>query len=80
MTPLKTLITYINENIYSKMKKKDVKEIKAQSLGGGLMDSINTYKNYCVNEALEEERRPKPVIVASSWDPKKVFPDGSIKN
>lgn len=79
MTPLESLLKYINENIYSKMKKADVKELKGQSLGGGLMDAINEYKNSCVDEALEKERNKK-IIKGEDWDSAKVFPKGSIKN
>ncbi len=50
---LKELLDYLNEEIYPNLPKKKLKEIKAQSLGGGLMDIINKYKNFEVQKALD---------------------------
>ena len=43
-TPLKELLTFLNEEIYSKMSKKDVEAIKSKgSLGGSLLKAIKDY-------------------------------------
>jgi len=54
--PLKTLLDYINENIYSKMSAKDVKEIKSGYLGGKLVQAIDKYTKAIVFEKLTKER------------------------
>ncbi len=50
---LKELIDYLNQEIYPSIPSKKLKEIKTQSLGGGLMDIINQYKNFEVQKALD---------------------------
>ncbi len=50
---LKELIDYLNQEIYPNIPAKKLKEIKSQSLGGGLMDIINKYKNFEVQKALD---------------------------
>lgn len=55
--PLEDLLTYLNEEVYSKMSVKDQKDIKSKYLGGKLVHAIDTYKNKCVYEALVETRK-----------------------
>jgi len=59
------LLNYIKENIYSKMDKKDVEEIRKVSLSGGLIDQIVKYKNQCVLEAIKNERNNLKIQLSS---------------
>lgn len=65
MQELKDLLVYLKENVYSKMDKKDVEEIKSVSLAGGLMDMVNRYKDKCVLEAIEQERAKLELDISS---------------
>jgi hypothetical protein len=42
-SPLKTLLNYLRENIYSKMSKKDQESLFKGSLEGDLMKAINKF-------------------------------------
>jgi hypothetical protein len=73
--PLEKLLTYIDENIYTKMKKKDVKEIKSKYLGGELLHQIDIYKKECVYEAIEKTRKEYTREESKNdWNPEDVYP------
>ncbi len=62
---LKDLLDYLNQEIYPNLPKKKLKEIKQDSLGGGLMDIINKYKNFEVQKALDIKNEEYKVDIES---------------
>ncbi len=62
---LKDLIDYLNKEIYPNMSAKKVKEIKSQSLGGGLMDIIEKYANFKIQKALDIQSEQNKLDVQS---------------
>ena len=53
--PLFALLEYLNDNIYSKMSKKDVEAIKSTCLQGELVKRIMEYTNIKVVNAVIDE-------------------------
>ncbi len=62
---LKDLIDYLNKEIYPNMPAKKVKEIKLESLGGGLMDIIEKYTNFKIQKALDIQSEQNKLDVQS---------------
>ncbi len=62
---LKELLDYLNTEIYPSMSAKRVKEIKEQSLGGGLMDMIKKYSQSEVLKAIEEKDKQHEIDIKS---------------
>lgn len=54
-TPLKNLYNFLNEKVYSKMKKKDVKELKESCFGGEIEKQCKLYAK-SINEKILNEK------------------------